>query len=73
VIIDRDGKIAYNSNLEKWNRVTVFLETARIAKILDLPPPAAGASHEENIARTNALSVFRHVELIDRALGEKTP
>lgn len=73
VVIDREGKIAYNSNLEKWNRVTVFLEMARVAKILDLPPPVAGASEEENIARSNAINVFRHSEQIDRALGEESP
>lgn len=68
-----EGKIAYNSNLEKWNRVTVVLEMARVAKILDIAPPAADASDEENIARTNAINVFRHSELIDRALGEESP
>ena len=72
VIIDRDGKIAYNSNLEKWNQVTVALEMARVARILDIPRPAAGASDEENIAHANAINVFRHSEQIDRALGEES-
>ncbi|MEX0676700.1 MAG: redoxin family protein [Pirellulales bacterium] len=73
VIIDREGKIAYNSNLEKWNQVTVALELARIAKALKLPREKPGASQEEQISRSNAMSAYRLSELLDRVLGEKSP
>ncbi len=68
VIIDRDGRIAYNSNLEKWNAVSVLKEQARIAKALHLPPDDLKAPREAQIARTNAMQVFRMSELIDRVL-----
>ena len=57
----------------KESQEAIVLRPRQVAKILDIPPPAANASHEENIARTNAINVFRHVELIDRALGEEAP
>ena len=71
VIIDREGKIAYNSNLKKWNAFTAAFEMARIAKAMNLPPAKSDASREEQIARINAMNVYQHSELIDRALGQK--
>ena len=71
VIIDREGKIAYNSNLEKWDKVTIVQEKARVAKALNLPAEKSEASFEEQVARINAINVFRLSELIDRALEQK--
>jgi thiol-disulfide isomerase/thioredoxin len=73
VIIDRDGKIAYNTNLnlEKWNAVTVFQEHTRIAKAMKLPPVKPGASVEDRQARMHAMKVFSDSELIDRVLERK--
>ncbi len=71
VIIDREGKIAYNSNLEKWNALTAFQEQLRVAKALKLPAEKSGASFEEQVTRSNAMNVFRRSELIDRALQDK--
>jgi beta-lactamase regulating signal transducer with metallopeptidase domain/thiol-disulfide isomerase/thioredoxin len=71
VIIDREGKIAYNSNLEKWDSLKVLRERARVAKALNLPPEKSGAAFEERVARTNSVNVFRMSELIDRALEQK--
>jgi thiol-disulfide isomerase/thioredoxin len=71
VIIDREGKIAYNSNLEKWNQATVVEEMARVAKALNLPAEKPGASIEDEIVRMNTSNVFRMSEFIDRALEQK--
>ncbi len=68
VIIDRQGKIAYNSNLEQWDDLTVFIEKARIAQALNLSTQDPEVSLENQVARSNAMSVFRLSELIDLAL-----
>jgi thiol-disulfide isomerase/thioredoxin len=71
VIIDREGKVAYNSNLEKWDALTAFREQTQIAKALNLPPLKPDASLEDQIARTNAVNVYRLSELIDGVLEKK--
>jgi beta-lactamase regulating signal transducer with metallopeptidase domain/thiol-disulfide isomerase/thioredoxin len=71
VIIDREGKIAYNSNLQKWDSLSILREQARINKALNRPPEKFGASLEERIAHSNAGRVFQLSELIDRALEPK--
>lgn len=71
VIIDREGKIAYNSNLEKWNALSIYRENSRIAKAMGLAPEKPDASAEERLERMNAMNVFRESELIDRVLDPK--
>jgi thiol-disulfide isomerase/thioredoxin len=70
VIIDRDGKIVYNSNLEKRSAATIRQETARVVKILGLPPEKAEASTDENIDRSNKINAFRLSEHIDIAIKD---
>ncbi len=69
VIIDRQGKIAFNSNLEKWTAFTAWKEQLRIAKALNLPPEKPGATIEDRIARNNTMRVFQMSEVIDRTLA----
>jgi thiol-disulfide isomerase/thioredoxin len=71
VIIDREGKVVFNTNLETFDAVTSFQENARVAKAMQLPPVKPGASFEDRVVRTNAMNVFRRSELIDRALEQK--
>ena len=71
VIIDREGKIAYNSNLQKWDSLTILREQARVTKALNLPPEKPGASFEDRVARSNVRNAFRLSELIDAALEQK--
>ncbi len=71
VIIDREGKIAYNSNLEKWDSLTTLREDARVSKAINRPPLKAGASFEEQVAHSNKGNVFRMSEFIDRVLEQK--
>lgn len=71
VIIDREGRIVFNSNLDEWNPLTAERESARIAKALGLPPLKLRATVDEQIATNNRMNVFRHSELIDRALQGK--
>jgi thiol-disulfide isomerase/thioredoxin len=70
VIIDRQGNVAHNSNLEKWDLVTLAIEIGRVEKALDLPPEDPTASDDEKIARANKLNAFRVSELIDAALAK---
>ncbi len=71
VIIGRDGKVAYNNNLEKWTALRVAQEFSRVAKALNLPALKANATLDEQVARTNAVAAFRLREQIDRALADK--
>ncbi len=70
VIIDREGKIAHNSNLQKWNSLMVLREQSRVIKALNLPPEKSGASFEDHVVRSNTMNVFRMSELVDR---ERSP